>query len=210
MSGSKLFVGCSKYRRACSKLFSVVEEDMKSLREDRRRVILVVGLHRGGTIPATLLDYHLRNSYSKEHLEVCSTVLQLSLRDSSLDLLKSLEASVENLHNFVRTALNSFLDFRPEDMDLNFKVYFVDDLLDSGQTVNLLDSQLRQGKYFWYQQSKIVCLYDKNCPRGSALQSDISNAAAIDSLKQEGKLLIADESIILQEDTWVDFWYEAV
>jgi hypoxanthine phosphoribosyltransferase len=196
-----VLIAYEKYKETCLKLFSTVEEDLKTLRDDRRKTVLLVGLHRGGNIPVTLLDYHLNASLG-DKVDVRSTVLDLKTSDAA-------NYNVSLLNFSVKKHLGELLDFQAEsDDDLNFRVYFIDDLLDSGGTVNLLDSYLEYNKYFWYNQSKIICLFDRCNITEKYPYIYPGNKMVVEYLRERGKLLTIEPLIDIDPKEEIKFWYE--
>lgn len=161
MNKQTINISYDAYRESCLKLFFLLEKDILTLREDRKKVVILIGLDQGGRIPTILLDAYLSSkyqssSYQGQSVFVKSTVVDVGLENSNLS------STLEQINTYVADTLKSTLDSRSEDdEELNFKLYFISDILDPDNSINSVDFSSSYSSFFWSHYTKYFYLYSR-------------------------------------------------
>lgn len=158
----------------------------KRLKQDKPKKtnICIIGIIRGGSIAATALHYKLEAAFGKGFdisLQLCS----IKTRD--------LDASTSNEEEL--TKLKTYMANKTWD-----RVYIVDDLFDTGQTLKILHSNLKSEK--WYSK----CMYAFVFLKGDLNKSDYRFLQATELRTSVLSKIIV--GLDINSNKWFQFWYE--
>lgn len=199
----KLFqkIGIKDYCQDLFTLFDLVSKDLKEFLDKSKdtkspKKLVLVSIERGGNIPSTFLNYQISKAFKEElvsnQLQLHFLHIPISTRD------KKSSPNVMTIPKLERE-IKSILKNSPEDVS-NSKIYFIDDLLDSGATLQLLHNTLC--RVYWYSAVNYVFCYTKADPK-----------VIVDSYYLDGDYIPGKHSKIivaknLKTSKWLDFWYD--
>jgi xanthine phosphoribosyltransferase len=160
-----------------------VQEILRQMQQDNWRPDYVVGLTRGGLVPANLIS---------QYLEVPMETLKVSLRDAT-------SAPESNLW----MAEDAFGFTTPDPMcaeDGRRNILIVDDINDTGATLNYIKQDWQSGcfaqdprwKEIWGNNVRVAVLFDNESSK-SELNVDYSGVTINKA----------------EEDVWIDFPWES-
>lgn len=201
------------------KYFKVLKTVIETLKVDlntflattgnERAKVVLVSVDRGGSVPTTIIDYSL-GSFSKEKrtsrkLSISRLNLPLSTRDS-----KQGETNVEALTK-VKANINQILHPTKLHYGRPIRIYVIDDLLDSGATLDLIVRSFKDET--WYKQVKFVFLYHTvDRDKQGFLRSTHEFLPPFFTLDWVIHSLVAAKQLVigktLKTNKWLDFWYE--
>lgn len=190
----------SAYTKTVKVLIDYCFKDIQTLlavNTRRRTKIILVAIERGGNVPATLINYAISDGlqdYIKENkAEIHSLHCSISTRD------KKPGSNAKALLK-LKTEIRAIVKAAPFGVEDNSRIYFIDDLLDSGETIRTIHNALN--KEAWYDRARYLFVYSK--------QSAIQTLSTVDF---QGDYLGSANIEIgknLKTRRWLSFWYEVL
>lgn len=194
LSQSNKQIKIDHHLSAISKLHDIALFDISNMlnrSESKKNDVILISIERGGNIPATLLNYSLSDSLREDVasglLNIHSVHVNLSTRDrkpgSNKEALNALKKEIERIIAKNPGCIT----------EGSLAIYFVEDLLDSGKTLSLLDRAFRKEIWFGGGISTLLVCYAKQ---------------TLDFYLTEGLPLRLKAGEILNTKKWLSFWYD--
>jgi len=166
------------------------QEILRQLQRDAWRPDYVVGLTRGGLVPATLIS---------QYLEVPMECLKVSLRDSGREPESNLWMAEDAFGYVTQEEIPVPADAVRSDPALRKNILIVDDINDSGATLNWIKKDWPSG-----------CLPNNECWE-EVWGNNVRVAALVDNEASASELNVSYSAVDLnkaEEDVWIVFPWE--
>lgn len=187
-------IGIKDHLQAIDKLHSAAVFSISNMLNQTTldyNTVILVSIERGGNIPATLLNYSLAEAFKEDIkkglLQLHSLHVNLATRD------KKPGTNKQALHK-LKEEIDAIVAHNPAGVtEGGLKIYFVEDLLDSGTTLNLLNKTFKSQMWFGGGISTLLVCYAKE---------------ALEHYTSKDLLIRLKAGKILHTRRWLRFWYD--
>lgn len=165
--------------------------NMLNFSDQKKHDIILVAIERGGSIPCTLLNYALTKTFKED---LGSGLLRLHNLHVALSTRDRKEGNNKKALATLKKQIEEIISRNPGAITEGaLSIYFVEDLLDSGATLTILNRAFEKEMWFGGGISTLLSCFAKKPLKAYQTQHTVIRLVA-------GK--------ILNTNKWLDFWYE--
>lgn len=214
------FIGLNEYNKSLEnvveQLFSILQEVW--LKHQKSIKVTLVSVERGGNIPATVIHHKLERYCEKEIAEGLITFDLVSCKIQTRNISKVSDKAQNKNNNLALTNLLNNIKLKKEHL-----IIFIDDLVDSGITVKMINEFLRKTDQKQKTQYNSCALFislffkvDKNLKHPSMTLDNLCKLPDMkrlfkvhyDTVDNEPTNINMIIGKIIKTQKWLVFWYD--